>query len=429
MMLTFHLGLEGAPFPWTSPAWAWPVVKRPVVFAFDDEGGRFTEVLAMGNPVVWIPALVAIVVLAAWWVRRRDMSLPDGTILAGFAAAYVPWLALTQHRSFVFIFYLLPAVPFLILALVRVGQWLVHGRRWAMRYRRGSPGRGAGALRVLLPDRRVDAPPAGRVAVADLVHGLPCRAAHRRPTASLVRPGPTARGVVLDLSAEPIVHLPVRRIRSVLLVLVLVLLVLDEGVLASRFFLGHARLGGLYGLFDLDVETSVSTFVQSSLLAGRGGPALAGGPCRAQGPVDGLDPRRGDAVGRRRRGEPDPRAVRSCRSTGSSIRGASSGTAGSIPGMVVAGGVVVLTIRLLRVLDRDVALLLALGGGIYLLGVLGVEMAGGAWLDGGGSETVYRMVFTSIEETLEGVGIVVAVAALLEAVRRASPRVIVDLTP
>ena len=64
--------------------------------------------------MVWIPALVAIVVLAAWWVRRRDMSLPDGTILAGFAAAYVPWLALTQHRSFVFIFYLLPAVPFLV---------------------------------------------------------------------------------------------------------------------------------------------------------------------------------------------------------------------------------------------------------------------------------------------------------------------------
>jgi len=132
MMLTFHLGLEGAPFPWTSPAWAWPVVKRPVVFAFDDEGGRFTEILAMGDPFVWITALVAVVVVAIWWVRRRDMALPDGTILAGFAAAYVPWLALTQHRSFVFIFYLLPAVPFLILALVRVGQRVVRGRRWAM---------------------------------------------------------------------------------------------------------------------------------------------------------------------------------------------------------------------------------------------------------------------------------------------------------
>ena len=233
---------------------------------------------------------------------------------------------------------------------------------------------------------------------------------------------------MLDLSAEPIVRLPVRRIRSVLLVLVLALLVLDEGVLASRFFLGHARLGGLYGLFDLDVETSVSTFVQSSLLlvaavllwlVGRVEPrvrwsawilAVATLWVAADEasqidellivPIDRLL----DTGGVFRYGWVDP-------------------------GMVVAGGVVVLTIRLLRVLDRDVALLLALGGGIYLLGVLGVEMAGGAWLDGGGSETVYRMVFTSIEETLEGVGIVVAVAALLEAVRRASPRVIVDLTP
>ncbi|HYJ60556.1 MAG TPA: phospholipid carrier-dependent glycosyltransferase [Actinomycetota bacterium] len=132
MMLTFHLQLEGTPFPWTSPAWAWPVVKRPVVFAFEQDGGRFVEVLALGNPLVWIPALVAVVVLAVRWARRRDMSQPEGVIVAGFAAAYVPWLVLTQQRSFVFIFYLLPAVPFLVLALVRLGQRLVVGRRWAV---------------------------------------------------------------------------------------------------------------------------------------------------------------------------------------------------------------------------------------------------------------------------------------------------------
>jgi dolichyl-phosphate-mannose--protein O-mannosyl transferase len=122
MMLTFHLGLEGTPFPYTSPAWAWPVVKRPVVFAFDDDGGRFTEILAMGNPLVWLPALVAVIWLAVRWVRRRDPAAPEGAIVAAFAAGYVPWLVLTQRRSFAFIFYLLPAVPFLLLALVRIGQ-------------------------------------------------------------------------------------------------------------------------------------------------------------------------------------------------------------------------------------------------------------------------------------------------------------------
>ena len=234
--------------------------------------------------------------------------------------------------------------------------------------------------------------------------------------------------MVLDLSAETTLRLPVRRIRIVLLLLVLALLVLDEAVLAARFFLGHGRLGGMYALFDLDVETSVSTFVQSSLL-------LVAAVLLW-------------LFGRVQAGIRTVAWILAAATLWVAADEASQihellivpldrlfGTGGVfrygwvIPGLAVAVAVVVLTIRLLRVLDRDVALLLALGGGLYLLGVLGVEMAGGAWLDGDGSETVYRMVFTSIEETLEGAGIVVAVAALLEAVRRASPRVLVDLTP
>jgi dolichyl-phosphate-mannose-protein mannosyltransferase len=126
MMLKFHLELGGTPFPWTSPAWSWPLVKRPVVYAFDASGGRYSEILAMGNPLVWVPAVVAVIVLAIGWVRRRDRRQPDGVILAGFAAGYLPWLVLGQQRSFIFLFYLLPAVPFLLLALVRVGQRLAR---------------------------------------------------------------------------------------------------------------------------------------------------------------------------------------------------------------------------------------------------------------------------------------------------------------
>jgi dolichyl-phosphate-mannose-protein mannosyltransferase len=127
-MLTFHLDFEGSVFPYTSPAWSWPFVKRPVVYAFEEVDGRYAEILAMGNPVVWIAAVAALLVLFIRWARRRDRGLPDGVILAGFAAAYLPWLLLTQRRSFVFLFYLLPAVPFMILALVRVGQLLWGSR-------------------------------------------------------------------------------------------------------------------------------------------------------------------------------------------------------------------------------------------------------------------------------------------------------------
>lgn len=131
MMLRFHLDLAGTPFPWVSPAWSWPLVKRPVVFAFEDTGGTYAEILALGNPVVWVPALLALVVLTVRWARRRDMALPDGVVLAGFAAGYLPWLVLTQRRTFAFLFYLLPAVPFMILALVRVGQGIARSRAGA----------------------------------------------------------------------------------------------------------------------------------------------------------------------------------------------------------------------------------------------------------------------------------------------------------
>jgi dolichyl-phosphate-mannose-protein mannosyltransferase len=123
-MLTYHVNFVDSPFPWTSPAWSWPFVKRPIVYEFGVVDGRYVEILAMGNPLVWVPALAAVIWLAVRWVRHRGAKVPDGVILAGFAAGYLPWLALGARRSSIFIFYLLPAVPFLLLALVRVGQQL-----------------------------------------------------------------------------------------------------------------------------------------------------------------------------------------------------------------------------------------------------------------------------------------------------------------
>jgi hypothetical protein len=234
--------------------------------------------------------------------------------------------------------------------------------------------------------------------------------------------------VVLDLSEPVALSVSVRRTRGWLLVLVGVLLVLDELVLFARYGLGHGRLGGLYGLFDLDVETSVSTFVQSTLLVGAAVAFFVLGRAR-----------------------PDVRSVAWV------LGGATLWVAADeasqihellivpidrlldtsgvwrlgwvIPGIAVAAAVVVLTVRLVRVLDPDVRRLLVFGGALYLAGALGFEMLGAAWSDAHGQDAVYRIVFTSIEETLEGVGIVLAFCALLEAIRRAAGRVDFTLDP
>ena len=118
-MLSFHADLAGE-YPYESPAWSWPLLKRPVVFAFETEPGRFREILALGNPVVWWGGTVAVVAVAARWFRRRGG--PEGVVLAGVAAGYLWWLPVTSSRSFSFLFYLLPAMPFLCIAIADVAR-------------------------------------------------------------------------------------------------------------------------------------------------------------------------------------------------------------------------------------------------------------------------------------------------------------------
>jgi dolichyl-phosphate-mannose-protein mannosyltransferase len=132
-MLEFHTTLAGD-HPYESPPWSWIALKRPVAYYFSAEGGSYREILALGNPVVWWPATVALVVLAGRWVRSgAGLWRAEPVILAGASATYVPWMILSGARSQVFLWYLLPTVPFLCLALGAVAAWL-----WGARVRRAA---------------------------------------------------------------------------------------------------------------------------------------------------------------------------------------------------------------------------------------------------------------------------------------------------
>jgi dolichyl-phosphate-mannose--protein O-mannosyl transferase len=116
-MLRFHAGLNDT-HPYASPAWSWPIGKRAVVYFFEtDAAGRYREVLAFANPVLWVPGLVAAAAAGISALRRRAIWGPEMVILVAVAAAYLPWLAITAGRQFVFLHYFLPTVPFLALAL------------------------------------------------------------------------------------------------------------------------------------------------------------------------------------------------------------------------------------------------------------------------------------------------------------------------
>lgn len=117
-LASFHaaVGDLGERNPYTSPAWSWPLLKRPVVYFLDVQGEASRRILAMGSPLVWWASLAALAAAATRLVRRRAGGA-ETVILAGFLATWGPWLLLTGLRDYMFLFYLLPAVPFMCLAL------------------------------------------------------------------------------------------------------------------------------------------------------------------------------------------------------------------------------------------------------------------------------------------------------------------------
>jgi dolichyl-phosphate-mannose-protein mannosyltransferase len=122
-MLGFHRTLE-ANHTYQSPGWSWPLIKRPVSYFFCSgdsceppvPDGTYQEIFATGSPFVWWSSLIAMAILSVAWALKRDFRQPEGVILAGFVFTYVPWL-IPSGRDATFIFYLLPAVPFMCLAI------------------------------------------------------------------------------------------------------------------------------------------------------------------------------------------------------------------------------------------------------------------------------------------------------------------------
>jgi len=129
-MLNFHRTLTSK-HAYQSPSWSWLALKRPVSYYYEPApNGDYQEILATGSPFVWWTSILALLAVAARWFRRRSPWGPEGTILAGFLFTYAPWLGagLLSDRSAVFLFYLLPTIPFLYLALGHVASHL--GRSW-----------------------------------------------------------------------------------------------------------------------------------------------------------------------------------------------------------------------------------------------------------------------------------------------------------
>jgi dolichyl-phosphate-mannose-protein mannosyltransferase len=114
----FHEGLA-SPHPYKSSPWSWLVLGRPVDFYYDGSATNCgkapcaREILLLGTPLMWWAFLPMLLWLAWHWLTTRDWRA--GAVWIAFIAGWVVWFK--DAKRTMFLFYMAPLVPFLIIGL------------------------------------------------------------------------------------------------------------------------------------------------------------------------------------------------------------------------------------------------------------------------------------------------------------------------
>ena len=117
-ILNFHTNLT-TPHTYSANPWSWLIMGRPTSFYYEAPntcGAKSCsqEILAIGTPLLWWSAVIAIAITIGYWIARREWQ--SGLLLLSLAAGYLPWF-LWQKRT-VFTFYVIAFEPFIILLIV-----------------------------------------------------------------------------------------------------------------------------------------------------------------------------------------------------------------------------------------------------------------------------------------------------------------------
>ena len=133
-IFSFHDELR-QPHAYQSHPAGWLLLARPVSFYYPQDIGPgeygctvsscSREVLAVGTPALWWGFVVVAVLLLWLWLARRDWRPAAALVMV--ATTIVPWVRDDLDGRTMFLFYALPAVPFMCLGLALVAGWATGG--------------------------------------------------------------------------------------------------------------------------------------------------------------------------------------------------------------------------------------------------------------------------------------------------------------
>ncbi len=132
-MFWYHTRLN-ATHDYSSPAWSWPILLRPVWYYVHYGDDTVANIYALGNPIIFWGGVVAVVSALVVVIKNLiKKSLTTNhyaliTLLIGYLVFFLPWLF---SPRIMFLYHYLPAIPFMVIILA----WtLSHHKTLAVGY-------------------------------------------------------------------------------------------------------------------------------------------------------------------------------------------------------------------------------------------------------------------------------------------------------